>query len=178
MDRTYIYVLQLTDNRYYVGTTSNPARRIDAHRRGDGSAYTQLYPPETVVYQADVTDQPHPRLYEEYMVKQYMLKHGVDSVRGGSYSNVRLTEDQHIALQRELRHARGECLVCGSPSHFSSACDAVEPSDQCMWDLVVSLARCCFGESTDDDDTVEYQPPKGLVELTPTVPDPEDFELV
>jgi hypothetical protein len=57
-------------------------------------------------------------------VKALMMAHGIAAVRGGSYSNTELSAHQRAALSHEIRHARGECLACGSDGHFAAACPA------------------------------------------------------
>ena len=37
----YIYVLKLTNNKYYVGKTHNPNLRLNAHIYNSGSAWTK-----------------------------------------------------------------------------------------------------------------------------------------
>ena len=37
------YILELTDDKYYVGESNNVERRIWAHENGNGSAWTKKY---------------------------------------------------------------------------------------------------------------------------------------
>jgi hypothetical protein len=53
-----------------------------------------------------------------------MLEHGIDNVRGGSYSNVNLTEQQRDSLTKELRTAQNACFKCGRKGHFAKDCYA------------------------------------------------------
>lgn len=39
--RHFAYLLQCGDGSYYAGYTIDPARRLEAHRRGAGSRYTR-----------------------------------------------------------------------------------------------------------------------------------------
>ena len=41
----YIYILQLEQNKYYVGKTGNPQFRLNNHITGSGSAWTKKYKP-------------------------------------------------------------------------------------------------------------------------------------
>jgi putative endonuclease len=37
----YVYLLRCGDRTYYIGYTTDPARRLAAHRRGRGARYTR-----------------------------------------------------------------------------------------------------------------------------------------
>lgn len=53
--RFYVYVLQCEDNHYYVGTTTNVARRFGEHKSGkNGAAYTKRHKPLKVVETIDL----------------------------------------------------------------------------------------------------------------------------
>ena len=45
----YIYILQLINNKYYVGKTIDPNFRLDQHFNSDGSIWTRKYKPIKVV---------------------------------------------------------------------------------------------------------------------------------
>ena len=42
---TFIYVLQLKENKFYVGKTETPDKRLNCHKSGNGSAWTKKYKP-------------------------------------------------------------------------------------------------------------------------------------
>lgn len=122
---TNIYVLKLKNNKYYVGQSTNVNQRIKQHERGEGSAWTQKYEPVEVV---EIKKNASP-FDEDKMTKQYMAKYGVENVRGGSYSQVRLTDEQEDILQREIDTATGACFRCGEKGHFANQCDAESCSE-------------------------------------------------
>ena len=41
----HIYILQLENNKYYIGKTNNPSFRINDHFTGKGSAWTSIHKP-------------------------------------------------------------------------------------------------------------------------------------
>lgn len=53
-----------------------------------------------------------------------MSKHGIDKVRGGSYSQIKLSEEEISLLKRELNSASNKCIRCGRDSHFIKDCYA------------------------------------------------------
>ncbi len=42
--KKFIYVLQLKNGYYYVGSTSNPDLRLENHIKGEAYAWTVLHP--------------------------------------------------------------------------------------------------------------------------------------
>ena len=45
LTKNYVYVLELEDERYYIGRTSNFFQRMNEHFGGNGSIYTKKYKP-------------------------------------------------------------------------------------------------------------------------------------
>lgn len=114
-----VYVLELADECYYVGSTHHLAHRLEQHRLGTGSAWTRLHPMIHLVKQfaGSLFD-------EERTVLEYMRVHGIDRVRGASYSNVVLSQEQFLAARRAIYHAMEQCLACGSKDHWITRCRA------------------------------------------------------
>ena len=117
--KLWIYVLRLKGDKYYVGKTSQPEKRIQDHHAGNGSHWTSLYPMIEVVeqFEGDAFD-------EDKYVKKYMAEYGIDNVRGGSYSRQHLSAEDEAALKKELIGASDACFRCGRNNHFASACYA------------------------------------------------------
>ena len=51
-----------------------------------------------------------------------MEKHGIENVRGGSFSQIELSEAQQKVIQEMLRGSTDKCFHCGSTQHFVSQC--------------------------------------------------------
>lgn len=98
MDDTTIYVLECKEGKYYVGKTDDVERRFKQHLTGNGSWWTQKYKPIRIVKIIPNTSV----FQEDAQVKELMLKHGIDNVRGGSYSREVIDEDSLRFLKREL----------------------------------------------------------------------------
>ncbi len=113
-----LYVLRLESQKFYVGTSGNPAARFDAHKKGTGAAWTAKYPPLEIIK----TEPDKTRQDEDAEVKRLMLEHGVDNVRGGSYVNVSLPAYQRAALAKELQHVSDKCFACGMSGHYAKEC--------------------------------------------------------
>ena len=113
-----IYILGLQVGKYYIGKSYHPEKRIDQHFNGTGSAWTKKYPPISIVdviSDCDLFD-------EDKYTKMYMAQYGIDNVRGGSYCQIRLTDEMKRVLENELRASENKCYHCGEGGHFVSNC--------------------------------------------------------
>jgi len=116
----WLYTLKLRQGMYYVGTTGDLDKRISQHASGHGSAWTARYPYVNVLQTRKVDS----ILEEDLEVKKLMQIHGIDCVRGGTYSSLSLSDEQKSSLQRELDHADSKCTRCGRGSHWVAQCHA------------------------------------------------------
>jgi cellular nucleic acid-binding protein len=115
-----IYVLELLNNKYYVGKTlKNVPNRFNEHATGIGSEWTKLYKPIKIIEQFETND----KFLEDKYTKIYMDKKGIDNVRGGSYTKINLEDWQIKCLELELKTANNLCYKCGKPGHFSNDCN-------------------------------------------------------
>ena len=124
--KNFIYILKLIDNFWYVGTTTDPKSRLAAHRSGDGAEWTRQLPPIGGFFSLKEVkgDEGQAKIEEDAEVKRLMKEHGIEMVRGGSYSSVSLSRTDVKALTKELRHASGGCLRCGRKNHWAKDCYA------------------------------------------------------
>lgn len=84
----FLYVLECTDNRYYVGITYNVKKRLWNHFNGrKGAVFTTIYPPikciELFKLPTEVWDEAE--LYENYKTIEYAIKYGGENVAGGGF---------------------------------------------------------------------------------------------
>jgi predicted GIY-YIG superfamily endonuclease len=113
-----VYVLKLINNKFYIGKSTNVEERIKNHFISKGSCWTQKYKPIEVV---EIMDNADP-FDEDKKVKQYMMKYGIDAVRGGTYSKIILSDIEKQFINRELLTALDKCFKCGLRGHFQSNC--------------------------------------------------------
>jgi predicted GIY-YIG superfamily endonuclease len=117
---TTIYVLRLRGGKYYVGKTDNVEKRFQQHVNGSGASWTRKHKPiaiERIIKNASAFD-------EDKVTKEYMAKHGLDNVRGGTYVTEVLSDAQEDALNGEIWQAKGCCTQCGRKGHFARSCNA------------------------------------------------------
>jgi predicted GIY-YIG superfamily endonuclease len=113
-----LYVLELEDNKWYVGKTDDIHKRFDQHKTGKGSEWTKEYKPIKIHETRKITS-----VHDETNVtKDLMKKYGVDNVRGGAYCQVQLPEYLEETIRHELKSSGDKCYNCGKKGHFANRC--------------------------------------------------------
>ena len=116
----YIYVLELTDHKYYVGKTDSPIARITDHMDSDGAQWTKLYKPiEIIEVKRTESD-----FEEDQMTLKYMKKYGIFNVRGGSFVQLNLSDEEKSVLTKMLCTESDSCFKCGGTDHYANRCNA------------------------------------------------------
>jgi predicted GIY-YIG superfamily endonuclease/ribosomal protein S14 len=138
-----IYILRLQGGHYYIGKSDNIMQRYKQHLDGKGSTWTKTFRPVSV----ERVIESQTSFDEDNYTKEYMKKYGVDKVRGGSYANMVLTNEQKATLKREFRGADDRCQRCGRTGHFIGTCYANTE--------IVEFANDDSDEDDDDEDEDE-----------------------
>jgi len=115
---TFVYVLLLQNNKYYIGKTSNPNFRLAQHFNFNGSAWTKKYKPIRLVKLIPNCD----KYDEDKYTKKYMGKYGINNVRGGAYCSMVLSREENFQIKKELNSATDICYRCGQSGHFAAQC--------------------------------------------------------
>jgi predicted GIY-YIG superfamily endonuclease len=114
-----IYALELESSKYYIGKTSRDVSiRFQEHTCAKGSEYTSMYKPVRIIEQYHSDSQ----FEEDILTKKYMMKYGIDNVRGGSYTKIALDEWQIKSLEHEFKSVSDCCFKCGQKGHFAEVC--------------------------------------------------------
>lgn len=114
-----IYILKLNSNKYYVGRTGNINFRLEDHFNLTGSAWTKIYHPveiEKIIPNCDNFD-------EDKYTLIYMNKYGINNVRGGSFCEINLSNNQMENIQNMINGSTDKCLKCSASGHFANDCD-------------------------------------------------------
>lgn len=115
----YIYILELENNKYYIGKSNIPDIRIENHLNNNGSEYTKLHKPIRLIEIISDCDDYD----EDKYTLQYMDKYGINNVRGGSFSEIQFSEEHIKIINRMINGAKNQCFLCGSKTHFVKNCD-------------------------------------------------------
>ncbi len=115
---TNVYVLKCQNGKRYVGKSSDIEKRFEQHKKGNGSEWTNKYKPISIEHVYKNVS----HFEEDKVVKETMAKYGINNVRGGTYSSVKLNNIQKNILEKEIRGAQDSCLNCGSSNHFAKSC--------------------------------------------------------
>lgn len=116
----FLYVLQLENDKYYVGKSTVPDERIIDHFSGNGSGWTRKYKPIRIITVKACTGPTD----EDQLTKELMGKYGIENVRGGSYCTTVLSPQEINCLLKEIRGIADCCYRCGRIGHFINDCYA------------------------------------------------------
>lgn len=122
----FIYVLQLEQDKYYVGKTQDPKFRLETHFDSKGSVWTKKYKPiniHTVIPDCDDYDE------DKYVLK-YMNDKGIDNVRGGSFCEINLSPENESTIKKMINASGDKCHNCGKTGHFANKCNKTNNIEQ------------------------------------------------
>jgi len=143
-----IYILKLTNLKYYVGRTKNINFRLNDHFNNHGSAWTTKYKPESVLKIYDNCD-----FYDEdkHTIKT-MSKYGIDNVRGGSFTRITLSNEEIKIITKMINNASDKCFNCHMSGHFTNKCPYDDINNNDMLILKNKIIDMC--KSYDLDNTL------------------------
>jgi hypothetical protein len=151
IERCTVYILELENGKYYVGSTTNRKRRIQEHIRQRGSKWTRTHKPIRVLREYKRIPSKFVLGMESRITAECMLEFGVNNVRGsmfcgtrefhvgdvaaltkfiGHYNDLsyrkvrdRLNETLPDAPRRvKVSYNDGRCFRCGKRGHFAARC--------------------------------------------------------
>ena len=150
-----VYILRCQNDKYYVGYTTDLNRRFEQHldlaQEGQGAKFTQKYKPIEVL-------EVHPgcdTFDEDKYVKIMMAKYGIDNVRGGSYSQLKLASHTMELLAKEIRGGTGGCFACGSEDHWVKDCPAQNKEVCQRCGRNTHSAGNCYAKTTLDGQVID-----------------------
>ena len=115
----FIYILEL--KKYYIGKTTNPQFRLESHFNSSGSAWTKKYKPKKVLDIIPNCDNFDEDKYTLKLMEQY----GINNVRGGTFCEIKLNENNIITLNQMMNTVTDKCYICGKSDHFANDCKKI-----------------------------------------------------
>jgi hypothetical protein len=70
----------------------------------------------------------------DVIVKKLMWQHGVENVRGGSYTQITLDDSVISVLNSEFLGNSDKCFKCGLSGHFANKCKKKDEPDEEVWE--------------------------------------------
>lgn len=102
-----VYILQLEHGKFFVGGAKDPVKAMEEHREGLGGVWTQVHKPIRMLEQHPFQSEADIDLH----TKTTMRKYGIENVRGGSWSNPRLTDAVRHQLNKDFHEQSGDCII-------------------------------------------------------------------
>ena len=156
---TFIYILELENNKYYVGRTDNIDNRLKNHFNANGSHWTKLHKPINVkhVYDnCDVFDE------DKYTIK-FMAQHGINNVRGGSFSQITLNPEHVNLIEKMINNAFDNCFKCHFSNHFHVNCPFTKINNIKMIKLRKMILLKCKDIDTSTTNYINMQKLKDIL---------------
>lgn len=101
-----VFILQLEHGKFFVGGAKDPAKALEEHREGLGGLWTQVHKPIRILEQHPFKSEADIDIHTKITMRTY----GIENVRGGSWSNSRLTDADRHHLHKEF-HEHSECVI-------------------------------------------------------------------
>jgi hypothetical protein len=134
-----IYILECTDNKYYVGKSVDTKHRINDHIIGKGSMWTSKYKPIKIMQIIENCDS----FDEDKYTIVTMNRYGIDNVRGGSFARLVLSSAEKQILHKMINSSLDTCFNCGSYDHFINKCNInkIDNKLKIIQDNVIRLCK-------------------------------------
>lgn len=118
---TNVYILQLENNKVYVGKSVDITRRLQEHSNHEGSVFTKRYKPLGVLPRLGNVQGLGDAAERDETLK-YMYMRGVENVRGWKYVNINLSKQESDEAESNIREMFDLCRKCGLQGHFVAQC--------------------------------------------------------
>jgi predicted GIY-YIG superfamily endonuclease len=118
-EKLYIYVLELVNNKYFVGKTNNLRLKLNEHNESRGIEWTKIHEPLHVLYIYESSNS-----FDELKTTLSMMRYAeINDVRGANFNEVKLRKDQITMIEEMLNSVPNCCTYRGSSKHSFVNCD-------------------------------------------------------
>lgn len=145
--KTTIYILKLEQGKYYVGKTNDIKFRLDKHFNYFGSYWTVKYRPISVFAKYENCD----CFDEDKHTIKMMAEFGIENVRGGSFTQINLPQDELNIINKMINGACDNCFKCHFAGHFANKCPYDTISNYEFALLRDKIIKCCSEINPDDE---------------------------
>ena len=169
----HIYILELTNGKYYVGKTNNPGFSIDSDFNLNDSAWTRKYRPIRLcdlIHDCENYD-------DDKYTRIYMDEHGIENVRGGSFCE-EILDEAIVKMLVKTCVWNQKCITCGQMEEFRHGCEEckncekLDDINKCLTTIEKFIKEKRELEKVQEKYKRPYFPPPG-VEWMPT----EDWKI-
>jgi hypothetical protein len=116
---TVLYILELEDNKFYVGKTKNIIKNPINYFTKNSNPWTQEYKPIKLINTINKPDKSD----EEKQIYLLMNQYGINNVRGGYYDSIELSYSDTLTAQKEIYKLTNKCYMCGKFGHYAKKCN-------------------------------------------------------
>ncbi len=130
-----VYVLELNNNKRYVGMSENIEKRLQEHTSSNGAAFTKRH---GVLKRCEVITKQDGSLetWEQNETLAQMIKYGINNVRGFQWVNEEISKEQASVIKTLMCGLFSLCNICGKPGHYSSDC--VNLNEKAQWMIEIN----------------------------------------
>ena len=132
-----IYLLQLQQNKYYVGYTRHNKININSIR---SNKWLRKYPPISILKYINTK-----KFRLDYHVRSFMMYYGIDNVRGGNYKKVKLRKKTIANIEEKTTNILTPkisilkiCPECGANEYPGHQC----PKPDTKFKYLLICLRC------------------------------------
>lgn len=122
---TVLYILELEDNKFYVGKTKNIIKNPINYFTKNSNPWTQEYKPIKLINTINKPDKSE----EEKQICLLMNEHGINNVRGGYYDSIELSYSDTLIAQNKIYTLTNKCYTCGKVGHYAKKCNIIDTTE-------------------------------------------------
>jgi len=98
-----------------------------------------------------------------------MTKFGIDNVRGGSFCQLNLSNEDKITIQKMISGSTDLCYKCGKSGHYINECNEIlvdtEQNDQNLCNELCCWILSCFFPQYEEQENNDQQPLNQSIKL-------------